>query len=74
MLRTQFKMELMVYTQDSIYIATLCLMKTMEEENERKKHGVAQTASHSLFDYSDRGAALEELKRHLKTYYSVSCY
>ncbi|KAG7315627.1 hypothetical protein KOW79_020493 [Hemibagrus wyckioides] len=71
MLRTQFKMELMVYTQDNIYNATLCILKTMEEEKEREKYGVAQTASHSLCDYSDRGAALEELKRHLKTYYSI---
>ncbi|XP_027012325.2 interferon-induced GTP-binding protein Mx2-like [Tachysurus fulvidraco] len=71
MLRTQFKMELMIYTQDSIYKDTLYMMKVREEEEERKTLGVALPASHSLYDYSDKEAVLEELMRHLKSYYSI---
>ncbi|KAK3510921.1 hypothetical protein QTP70_027108 [Hemibagrus guttatus] len=72
MLKTQFKMELMIWSQDSIYKDTLCMQKNQEEEEERKNFGVPRHASHNLYDYSDREAALEELMRHLKTYYFIS--
>ncbi|KAK3529967.1 hypothetical protein QTP86_009361 [Hemibagrus guttatus] len=60
MLRTQFKMELMICTQDSIYKDTLCMQKNQKEKEERKYFGVPCHAS------------LELLMHHLKTYYSIS--
>ncbi|XP_053471135.1 interferon-induced GTP-binding protein Mx1-like [Ictalurus furcatus] len=72
MLRTQFKMELMIYTQDSVYTNTLNMRNRTEEEDERQSHGVTRPPSNSLYNYSDTEDALEELTRHLKSYYSVS--
>lgn len=65
MLRTQFKMELIVYTQDSMYSDTLSILKQEEEE-------YPSATSCSLYNQSDNRATLEELMRHLKSYYSVS--
>lgn len=77
MLRTQFKMELIIYTQDSMYSETLSSLK-LEEEEEQKTPKVIKTLpsfpSYSFYNYSDNRATLEELMRHLKSYYSVSGY
>ncbi|GAA6079162.1 interferon-induced GTP-binding protein Mx1-like, partial [Tachysurus ichikawai] len=72
LLRTQFKMELMICTQDSIYKDTLCMLRSQEEEEERITHGVAPPASHSLYNLSNSEGTREELMRHLKTYYMIS--
>ncbi|XP_017312881.1 interferon-induced GTP-binding protein Mx1-like isoform X2 [Ictalurus punctatus] len=72
MLKTQFKMELMVYTQDSVYTDTLNMLKHTEEEEERKSHGVARPPCKSLYNNSDIEDTLEELTRHLKSYYSIA--
>ncbi|KAI5616072.1 interferon-induced GTP-binding protein MxA [Silurus asotus] len=71
MLRTQFKMELMIYTQDSMYKDNLQLLKIKEEEEERKNFGVARPPSKGLYDHSDNEATLEELACHLRSYYSL---
>lgn len=70
MLRTHFKMELIVYTQDSMYSNTLSTLK-LEEEEDRQTFGVARPPLYSLYSSSDSKATLEELMRHLKSYYSV---
>ncbi|XP_047658881.1 interferon-induced GTP-binding protein Mx1-like [Tachysurus fulvidraco] len=72
LLRTQFKMELMICTQDSIYKDTLRMLKSQEEEEERITHGVAPPATHSLYNLSNSEGTREELMRHLKTYYMIS--
>lgn len=64
----------MVYTQDSMYKDALMSVREKEEEKEREKHGVARPSAHSLYDHLDSDAALDELMRHLKAYYSVSGY
>lgn len=74
MLRTQFKMEKIIYTQDSMYKNNLHMLKIMEEEEERQKFGVACLPSQRLYDHSDSEGTLEELTRHLKSYYCVSGY
>lgn len=75
MLRTQIKMELVVYTQDSTYSHSLSALKR-EEDREEGEHG--QTSHRisvfglTLISNSDNHATLQELMRHLKSYYSVS--
>ncbi|KAF5889621.1 interferon-induced GTP-binding protein Mx1-like [Clarias magur] len=70
MLRTQFKMELMVYTQDNLYSESLRRLKIEEGEKERVAYGVACPPSGGLYNQSDIKDAMEELTRHLKSYYS----
>ncbi|XP_017350325.1 interferon-induced GTP-binding protein Mx1-like [Ictalurus punctatus] len=72
MLKTQFKMELMIYTQDSVYTNILNMLKHMEEEEERQSHGVARPPCNSLYNYSDIEATLEDLTHYLKSYYSIA--
>ncbi|TSK17736.1 Interferon-induced GTP-binding protein Mx1 [Bagarius yarrelli] len=75
MVRTQFKMELIVYTQDSMYSSTLSelkLEKEREEEELRLNGFRPSSTSCSLYDYSDNKATLEELTHHLKSYYSIA--
>ena len=59
MLRTQFKMESIVYTQDSTYSKKLGKRKREEEQAGIKN---------SSFD---TGATLKEMIKHLKSYYQV---
>lgn len=72
MLRTQFKMELIIYTQDSMYSNTLSMMKLEDEEETMQSHGIPRISVCSLYNQSDNRATLDELMRHLKSYYSVS--
>ncbi|KAF4074965.1 hypothetical protein AMELA_G00229290 [Ameiurus melas] len=72
MLKTQFKMELMIYTQDSVYTNTLNMRNRTEEEEERQSHGVARPPSNSMHNYLDTNAILGELTHHLKSYYSIA--
>ncbi|KAF4074962.1 hypothetical protein AMELA_G00229220 [Ameiurus melas] len=58
MLKTQFKMELMIYTQDSVYTNTLKMLKHMEEEEERQLQGVARPPCNRLYNYSDIEATI----------------
>ncbi|XP_032369868.1 interferon-induced GTP-binding protein Mx [Etheostoma spectabile] len=57
MLRTQFKMELIVYTQDSTYSKKL---------GKRKREEQTSTSS------TDSGATLKEMIKHLKSYYQIA--
>lgn len=72
MLRTQFKMEMLIFTQDKMYMDGLNKLKVKEEEAERQMYGVACPSSQSLYDHSDLESCLLELRRHLKSYYRVS--
>ncbi|KAF4074967.1 hypothetical protein AMELA_G00229320 [Ameiurus melas] len=72
MLKTQFKMELMIYSQDSVYTNTLKMLKRTEEKEERQCHGVARPPCNSLYNYSGIEATLEELTCHLKSYYRIA--
>lgn len=76
MLRTQFKMELIVYTQDGMYSDTLRALKLEEEEEEQKTQKVCtpHLVSFGMYNVLDNRATLQELMRHLKSYYSVSGY
>lgn len=77
MLRTQFKMELIVYTQDSMYSDTLSAQKLEDEEEKKPKLNLPvlpRIESFGLYNHLDNKATLEELMRHLKSYYSVSGY
>ncbi|XP_053505847.1 interferon-induced GTP-binding protein Mx2-like isoform X1 [Ictalurus furcatus] len=72
MLKTQFNMELMIYTQDSVYTNILNMLKRMEEEDERQSHGMAHPPCNSLYNRSDTEATLEDLTHYLKSYYSIA--
>uniref|UniRef100_A0A8B9KF29 Myxovirus (influenza) resistance A n=1 Tax=Astyanax mexicanus TaxID=7994 RepID=A0A8B9KF29_ASTMX len=76
MLRTQFKMELIIYTQDSTYSNTLISLKREEEEGEEQKGGNSYVVSgfgfSSLLSNTNNHATLQELMRHLKSYYGIA--
>lgn len=84
MLRTQFKMELIVYTQDITYSSSLRKRKREEEEleegelvkNPSLSFGSQKVLSvfsvRSTVNGHDNHAALREMMLHLKSYYNVS--
>ncbi|KAM6979539.1 interferon-induced GTP-binding protein Mx3-like [Aplochiton taeniatus] len=79
-LRTQFKMELIVYTQDSTYSHSLSDRKKEEEGNsadedfeEERYGGSARVSkSSSTFYSTDKHATLHEMMLHLKSYYYIA--
>uniref|UniRef100_A0A8C8I387 Uncharacterized protein n=1 Tax=Oncorhynchus tshawytscha TaxID=74940 RepID=A0A8C8I387_ONCTS len=66
MLRTQFKMELIVYTQDSTYSHSLCERKREEDEDR------PLTEIRSTIFSTDNHATLQEMMLHLKSYYWIA--
>lgn len=66
MLRTQFKMELLVYSQDKTYSNSLSESKR-EEQSEEDEDYSERSIVYSLDNY----ATLQELMVHLKSYYKV---
>lgn len=64
MLRTQFKMESVVYTQDSAYSKKL---------GKRKREPEIHFLQNS-FNNNETGATLKEMIKHLKSYYQVSLH
>lgn len=64
MLRTQFEMELLVYTQDSTYSKKLGKRKREEAEQE-KSIGRPHSSN-------ENGATLKEMMKHFKSYYQVN--
>lgn len=64
MLRTQFKMESVVYTQDSAYSKKLGKRKR-EPETHFWQNG---------FNNNETGATLKEMIKHLKSYNQVSLH
>ncbi|XP_062866732.1 interferon-induced GTP-binding protein Mx1-like [Trichomycterus rosablanca] len=74
-LRTQFKMEMIIYTQDSMYSDYLSKIRNEEDEEDsgrsfEPKH--RSIISSSWFNYQDNKATLQELMRHLKSYYDIA--
>ncbi|XP_030636498.1 interferon-induced GTP-binding protein Mx3-like [Chanos chanos] len=67
MLRTQFKMEMLVYTQDRTYSESLSEIK--EEE---KDDSTEDTYRNSLVYNNDSHATLEEMLLHIKSYYRIA--
>uniref|UniRef100_A0A3Q2WC55 Interferon-induced GTP-binding protein Mx n=1 Tax=Haplochromis burtoni TaxID=8153 RepID=A0A3Q2WC55_HAPBU len=70
MLRTQFKMELLVYSQDRTYSNSLTESKQEddEEEVEHNHRGKLRTPVYT----KDNHATLQELMLHLKSYYKIA--
>ncbi len=73
-LRTQFKMELIVYTQDSTYSKKLGKRKREDEEDFESLFSATQAkkSTSSTVSSNDSGATLKEMIKHLKSYYNVS--
>ncbi|KAG7999384.1 Interferon-induced GTP-binding protein Mx [Nibea albiflora] len=69
MLRTQFKMELLVYSQDRIYLSSLSGRKREEEEESGEEGPFNQ--ERSIVYSTDNHATLKELMLHLKSYYKM---
>ncbi|KAF1391315.1 hypothetical protein PFLUV_G00040850 [Perca fluviatilis] len=77
MLRTQFKMELIVYSQDRTYSSSLSDRKKEEEEDEEegRRSGRSLGLLHkerSIVYSMDNHATLQELMLHLKSYYKIA--
>lgn len=74
MLRTQFKMKLIVYTQDTTYSKKLGKQRR-EEENACAVPSVftpLKIGTSNTVNSTDTGATLKEMMKHLKSYYQVS--
>ncbi|XP_029630841.1 interferon-induced GTP-binding protein Mx1 [Salmo trutta] len=69
MLRTQFKMELIVYTQDSTYSHSLSERKREEEEEDEDQ---SFSEIRSTIFCTDNHATLQEMMLHLKSYYWIA--
>ncbi|XP_070693706.1 interferon-induced GTP-binding protein Mx [Pempheris klunzingeri] len=71
-LRTQFKMELLVYSQDRTYSNSLSERKREEEEEEDKPKRIQHPQILSIVYRVDNHATLQELMLHLKSYYKIA--
>lgn len=69
MLRTQFKMEMLVYAQDRTYNNSWSDHKADDESKSKKTPKVL-----SIYSTRDNHATLQELMLHLKSYYKVSLF
>ncbi|CAB1428109.1 unnamed protein product [Pleuronectes platessa] len=67
MLRTQFKMEMLVYSQDRTYSSSLSDRKREENEEEEKR-----SKKIGLRLHMDNHATLQELLLHLRSYYRIA--
>lgn len=65
MLRTQFKMEMMVYSQDRTYSNSLSDRREENEEEEKRYKKITKY-------FPDNHATLQELMLHLKSYYRIA--
>ncbi|XP_073697609.1 interferon-induced GTP-binding protein MxA-like [Garra rufa] len=74
MLRTQFKMELIVYSQDGTYSQSLkhAKDKLEEEEEEISKRKIPVFQFGSVDLGTDSGATLREMRLHLESYYMIA--
>nr|Q6PW23.1 RecName: Full=Interferon-induced GTP-binding protein Mx; AltName: Full=Interferon-inducible Mx protein [Epinephelus coioides]AAS82739.1 interferon-inducible Mx protein [Epinephelus coioides] len=72
MLRTQFKMELIVYTQDRTYSNSLSDRKREEDEEEDTRKGPVFAKQRSIVYRMDNHATLQELMLHIKSYYKIA--
>ncbi|XP_035266228.1 interferon-induced GTP-binding protein Mx3-like [Anguilla anguilla] len=69
MLRTQFRMELIVYTQDSTYSHNLDEIRREDVEDEEDE---GHTFKRSIVYSPDSHATLQEMMVHLKSYYRIA--
>ncbi|XP_077061452.1 interferon-induced GTP-binding protein MxB [Siphateles boraxobius] len=67
MLRTQFKMELIVYSQDGTYSQSLRVSKEKMEEDEDTRDRL-----NCIGISTDSHATLREMRLHLKSYYTIA--
>lgn len=76
MLRTQFKMESIIYTQDSTYSKKLGKRKREEENECVTGFGAlvnkSTNSTNNNVSNNDSRATLKEMVKHLKSYYQVS--
>ncbi|TWW61792.1 interferon-induced GTP-binding protein Mx-like [Takifugu flavidus] len=72
LLRTQFKMELLVYTQDRTYSSSLDESKKEEQEDEFPQIKKARLPAFGFPVKQDNHATLTELMMHLKSYYRIA--
>ncbi|XP_047438806.1 interferon-induced GTP-binding protein Mx-like [Mugil cephalus] len=70
-LRTQFKMELLVYSQDRTYSCSLSEQQK-EEEEQGQNHKSKRAIERSFVYRMDNHATLEQLMLHLKSYYNIA--
>ncbi|XP_029287526.1 interferon-induced GTP-binding protein Mx-like isoform X2 [Cottoperca gobio] len=71
MLRTQFKMELIVYSQDRTYSSSLSVRKREKNEEEEDELKVSNE-ERSIVYCMDNYATLQELMLHIKSYYKIA--
>ncbi|XP_029287018.1 interferon-induced GTP-binding protein Mx [Cottoperca gobio] len=71
MLRTQFKMELIVYSQDRTYSSSLSVRKREKNEEEEDELKVPNE-ERSIVYCMDNYATLQELMLHIKSYYKIA--
>ncbi|XP_040889729.1 interferon-induced GTP-binding protein Mx-like [Toxotes jaculatrix] len=64
MLRTQFKMEMIVYSQDRTYSNSLTVAREKDEKEDKRKS--------TKFYCTDSRATLKQLMLHLKSYYNIA--
>ncbi|XP_043098326.1 interferon-induced GTP-binding protein MxB-like [Puntigrus tetrazona] len=69
MLRTQFKMELIVYSQDGTYSQSLQHAKDKQDEKEETTKSFSPL---SIDLITDNHATLRELSLHLESYYKIA--
>ncbi|KAG5852398.1 hypothetical protein ANANG_G00061990 [Anguilla anguilla] len=72
MLRTQFRMELIVYTQDSTYSHNLDEIRREDVEDEEDEEDEGHTFKRSIVYSTDSHATLQEMMVHLKSYYRIA--
>nr|Q000A9.1 RecName: Full=Interferon-induced GTP-binding protein Mx; AltName: Full=Interferon-inducible Mx protein [Larimichthys crocea]ABJ56003.1 Mx protein [Larimichthys crocea] len=75
MLRTQFKMELLVYSQDRTYSSSLSDRKREEQQREVDSDQgsvISDNEERSIVYSTDNHATLQELMVHLKSYYKIA--
>nr|QGU21439.1 interferon-induced GTP binding protein Mx [Planiliza haematocheilus] len=70
-LRTQFKMELLVYSQDRTYSYSLSEQQK-EEDDQGQNHKSKRAFERNSLYRMDNHATLEQLMVHLKSYYSIA--
>ncbi|XP_068449702.1 interferon-induced GTP-binding protein Mx [Clinocottus analis] len=72
MLRTQFKMELLVYSQDRTYSSSLSDRKREESYEEEEEEQNSVYGKKSLVYSMDNSATIQELMLHLQSYYKIA--
>ncbi|XP_051803822.1 zinc finger and BTB domain-containing protein 49 isoform X2 [Acanthochromis polyacanthus] len=73
MLRTQFKMEMIVYTQDTTYSKKLGKRKRAEEQSNASYKPTHHLGFGTIVNVNnDSGASLKEMMNHLKSYFQIA--